>query len=528
MSVFDKLANNEWNAWTAIACRIANENSKSQWDKEIYSEAQDGLSAISEHIDDEDIINMLTYFLWSFQTFRQLKHDVDSLLYGGIKKEIRIRSLLLPLSTSLVEGCLVNLLRALMCGLSSLTGKDYCQLKDMQPMLDVLNKNGFSQLARIPNVGLRNAISHGGVIVRTRMPTCDIEYTFTKGVERHQEKMTLCELEDLVLRYLDAVCGLMLAFCDFFDAINTAESFHEISDTYVRNMYIGLSMSDKDFICLDASEATVTSQLNYVFQTMLSDNAVLLARVEALFPEIRMRCPGFEKYLITCSHPRMPANFVRARGSDIDKYISDGRPAGLLIDGIKKSGDCLWQGISLEAIDEYEAQYYRFPFFDTENLKIYDIEDVSNQESKRLKAMVFVGFEQDKNQLIRLIRMAVDWVKKLHNPPDPRMQIKHGDMEADCVYLNVFRSCRSRDRSLLENNDNFICQVEYCLKAEFRLSDDNAFLKYLYQNSEWFNSELRLLWRDGVYLSEANKTKVGRNELCPCGSGLKYKKCCGR
>jgi uncharacterized protein YecA (UPF0149 family) len=22
-------------------------------------------------------------------------------------------------------------------------------------------------------------------------------------------------------------------------------------------------------------------------------------------------------------------------------------------------------------------------------------------------------------------------------------------------------------------------------------------------------------------------TKVGRNELCPCGSGKKYKKCCG-
>ena len=22
--------------------------------------------------------------------------------------------------------------------------------------------------------------------------------------------------------------------------------------------------------------------------------------------------------------------------------------------------------------------------------------------------------------------------------------------------------------------------------------------------------------------------KIGRNELCPCGSGKKYKKCCGR
>ena len=28
---------------------------------------------------------------------------------------------------------------------------------------------------------------------------------------------------------------------------------------------------------------------------------------------------------------------------------------------------------------------------------------------------------------------------------------------------------------------------------------------------------------------EESKTKsIGRNELCPCGSGLKYKKCCGK
>ena len=25
-----------------------------------------------------------------------------------------------------------------------------------------------------------------------------------------------------------------------------------------------------------------------------------------------------------------------------------------------------------------------------------------------------------------------------------------------------------------------------------------------------------------------NPPKIGRNELCPCGSGKKYKKCCGK
>jgi len=27
---------------------------------------------------------------------------------------------------------------------------------------------------------------------------------------------------------------------------------------------------------------------------------------------------------------------------------------------------------------------------------------------------------------------------------------------------------------------------------------------------------------------QINDTKVGRNDICPCGSGKKYKKCCGK
>lgn len=30
------------------------------------------------------------------------------------------------------------------------------------------------------------------------------------------------------------------------------------------------------------------------------------------------------------------------------------------------------------------------------------------------------------------------------------------------------------------------------------------------------------------YIPVVNTNKVGRNEPCTCGSGLKYKKCCGR
>lgn len=88
----------------------------------------------------------------------------------------------------------MNLARSLMCGLSSTTGKNYREQNDLQPLLDVLGKNGFDKLAEVPNVGLRNAISHGGVMVKGGKTSCRVEYTYTRGRERYYEETNASEL----------------------------------------------------------------------------------------------------------------------------------------------------------------------------------------------------------------------------------------------------------------------------------------------------------------------------------------------
>lgn len=44
--------------------------------------------------------------------------------------------------------------------------------------------------------------------------------------------------------------------------------------------------------------------------------------------------------------------------------------------------------------------------------------------------------------------------------------------------------------------------------------------------------DTRIWTLNGFKMSELNQqirvSKIGRNDLCPCGSGLKYKKCCGK
>ena len=56
--------------------------------------------------------------------------------------------------------------------------------------------------------------------------------------------------------------------------------------------------------------------------------------------------------------------------------------------------------------------------------------------------------------------------------------------------------------------------------------------KWLYTLPEWddiFSAEKRREIREKWRLDrQAVSNKVGRNDPCPCGSGKKYKKCCGR
>jgi len=44
------------------------------------------------------------------------------------------------------------------------------------------------------------------------------------------------------------------------------------------------------------------------------------------------------------------------------------------------------------------------------------------------------------------------------------------------------------------------------------------------------NSTVQIVNGDNIQINNSTikKKKIGRNEKCPCGSGLKYKKCCGK
>ncbi len=68
-------------------------------------------------------------------------------------------------------------------------------------------------------------------------------------------------------------------------------------------------------------------------------------------------------------------------------------------------------------------------------------------------------------------------------------------------------------------------------KLYFNMLEAKA--EYLYTLPQWEGifsqekrKEIQKQYRDSAMVR--NENKVGRNDVCPCGSGKKYKKCCGK
>lgn len=81
----------------------------------------------------------------------------------------------------------------------------------------------------------------------------------------------------------------------------------------------------------------------------------------------------------------------------------------------------------------------------------------------------------------------------------------------------------------LEENSEIELKIDF-EKLYFNMLDAKA--DYLYELPQWEGifskekrKEIQTNWRQSKTI--VNEDKIGRNDPCPCGSGKKYKKCCG-
>ena len=127
----------------------------------------------------------------------------------------------------------------------------------------------------------------------------------------------------------------------------------------------------------------------------------------------------------------------------------------------------------------------------------------------------------------RLGNIADDNLEALLNSEKQRAFGKvKADLHAECRECEWLRYCHGgcpKDR-IRDSRDDKLSHFCAAYKTFYAHADDHMTSLAI----EWRKKQKTMANRERIIQAVENgEIKVGRNDLCPCGSGLKFKKCCG-
>ena len=111
------------------------------------------------------------------------------------------------------------------------------------------------------------------------------------------------------------------------------------------------------------------------------------------------------------------------------------------------------------------------------------------------------------------------------------LRVEGSDIVVELQNGKVMRSVDAL-KDVTDLKHTAVSELEFDKEALYKNMID-AKADWLYELPQWdeiFDAETKKkLYREAKNLHTVrNTTKVGRNDPCPCGSGRKYKQCCGK
>lgn len=496
------------------------------WNKAVYQQTCNQLEllfrsyATSINLN-EDIIE---HFLIGYNTYRQVTDIINDLSKLNDNPEIKNRLYRIPTYISIVEGCLTNLFLVITLILDQTSPKDFASAKKLNPICEILKSNGFDILVLDVNVNIRNAINHGGIIFKENGGIIDFQYT-----ENRQSvicSMRTYEFDKLINKVYDTASGVLLGICSFINNHIDLITVDKSQKLFIPFSFLGLELSIPGIRFRSISGLSNCKQLNIDIEIQNSDRAYIGEIATLLSILVYDRYSDFQQYMFFFSNERLPTSWVRFTNEEINDMTKKVRPFDVVMKAVIERGDCIIFDASTEPIDIHEIKYYRFPNYTEKEFKINNVEDASLLDRKRLKAHLFLGDISEKEKVLEIINRGINWLKTVRNVASPTMPHKYGIMDADSLYINVYRNDARGNKELFPNNDNFVCFVDYNFDGKTTLEHGGLPISIWNQFHHEKIGSIQIAWRETKYRRK-KVIKAGRNDYCPCGSGKKYKKCCG-
>lgn len=491
------------------------------WDDLAYKQTINQLNILYRSQPNQINLNeeILEHFFIGYHTYKQITEIINALDNLNDNEEIKNRLYRIPTYISVVEGCLTNLFRVIILILDQISEKDFAPAKKLNPICEVLKSNNFGTLVSGINVNIRNAINHGGVIFKENGRTIDFQY-----IENRQSivcSMKTYEFDALINKVYDISSAVLLGISTFINEHIDLISVDKNEKLYVPFCLLSLELSIPGIHVRNISGLPNDKQLNIDIEIKNPDRSYIGEVSIMLAMLVYERYSDYQQYMFFFSNERLQTSWVRFTNQEIDDMLNNVRTYAEVILSLQERKDFIIFDASTEPIDMQEIKYFRYPNYAESDFKINNVQDASLTERKRIRAHLFISEIENKELLLDIINRAINWLKNIKNCASPTMIIKHGNMEADAIYINVYKYDSRKNKELFPQNDNFVCFVDYNLNGETTLVNGGITAKLWNQMHHEKIDKLQIAWREKKYV-------ISLNALCPCGSGKKYKRCCGK
>lgn len=467
------------------------------WDNNVCTQFSGRLTAIaSQHPDIIISESMIEHFLSACSTYSQITSIINDLDSINENDSIKNRLYRIPTYTSIVEGCLTNLFRFIVLLIDQFSAQDYSAQRKLEPLRTVLIKNGFSNGIESVDVKIRNSINHGGVIFREDGRV--IEFHYMENSKSLSKELTVYEFDDLINRMYDITSAALLSVCLFLNEHWDKISVNMSQKTFVSFALLSMKLSIPSIRCRFISDTSNSKQLNADFYTVKTDRAFIVETALKISLMIYSVYPDYDQYYLSFSSERLQKSWIRFTNSELAYATATGDFAGIVKSAANR-GDIIVFAPSIENVDLHEIKYFRFPNYVSDKFIINKIEDASLEDRKRLKCHLFIGDTQDKQEILKIIKDAIGWLNTLKNMDSPTIHRKNGSMEADALYINVYKHDIRHSKALHPANENFVCFVDYNKSGTTTLVHGGIFQRSWNQLYHEKTGLLSIAWREKKY-----------------------------
>lgn len=504
---------------------ILNKEPCNYWNHSVYIQTYFMLDKLFHESNGEIIFEdkLIEHFLTGYHSYYQITDNINDLEQLNDNPELKNRLYRIPTYEAIIEKCLSNLFQVIVLIFGQACKKDITQIKESEAVYDLLRNNYFDLLVADLNKEISNAIKQGGILFKESGK--EIEFSYQENKKTKILSIKAYDFDTLISKAYDTASGVLLGICNFINDHIDLIKVDKKEKRFLSFCLFQMELSIPSIRCKGINDATEDGQLNVDIMIENGDRTFILQTAIELSMLVYERYPDFQKYYFSFRNDRLQTSWVRFEKEEIYDMIHKNRTFENVLSQIYGRKDCEISDSSVEEIDLQEAKYYRFPNYQGEDFTINQLEDVSLKDRKRIRANLYLGDTCEKYRILEIIREAIHWLRLVKTVANPTMQWKHGMMEADSLYINIYRYDSRMNKNISTQNQNFVCLVDYNLDGDTILKDGDLPLDIWRELHHERNGDIRIAWRDETYIA-MNTMKVGRNEPCPCGSGKKYKKCC--